>query len=328
MGDYIDRKLGGKRTSDGNEIMVDCPKCGREKLYVNPAQGVFFCFRCDYGRGKRIHHLIAELEHIPVMEALERAERLMRVYTAKGDADGLNKALVDIMQKHIQEQEEHDKLQLPFGSVPLASALAKPGRRYLRSRGFTHEHWRPYELHYGARSADADGFRVREYRHIIFIERNGEEVEHYTTRAAADNVKVKSYHPFGVRKTTLYGLNAIDRDADVVFLVEGPLDVLALPRQALGVLGSTLTSLQVEKLRALKLNAICVAFDADAKIKAEHTARMLQDQEGFQHVFLYLPSSSDGDPADNVAMPPENNVKRIRERMQLLSLKHRMFTRS
>jgi len=328
--DYLDSRLDIKHRFASDELVATCPKCGRQgKLYINPDKGVFFCFRCEFGRNKRLHHLLAELENIDIEEAKQRVERLLKQFAKQNNLAGAREAVLDILLQHTKKEKEAEQhLALPFGCVPINSPLAFPARAYLKQRGFTPKHWERFELLFCAGAHDDKGQRVREYGHIIFVERLNGEVSYYTTRTISKGtVKAKSLNPTGVKKHVLFGTSALRQKAraETVILVEGPLDTVSLSGHAIGAFGSSLTRFQLEALSKSGIHSICVAFDYDAIKKAVHAAFLIQQYAPGCNVFIFTPSRDEGDPADNVGLRISNNVNRILSRAEPLALKHKML---
>lgn len=89
MSDDFDIWLDGRMPvhgSSGDEILSDCPWCGRPKLYINRVKALFFCQRCrERGRGPK---LVAKVEGV----SFEEAKR--KIKGQPGDASSLLGGLI------------------------------------------------------------------------------------------------------------------------------------------------------------------------------------------------------------------------------------------
>lgn len=94
------------------------------------------------------------------------------------------------------------------------------------------------------------------------------------------------------RRSTLYGLDKA-RSKDFVIVCEGPLDVIACGPPAVGLLGKSMTDLQLRRLKALwEDKPVVVMLDADAQ---EEIAAMVERLRPYFKLVLpvYLPAGKD-----------------------------------
>lgn len=255
--------LGG--TARGSEIVCDCLFCGKEgHMYVNGRTGLAYCFVC--GAGANLAQLIAELEGVDEDYARVKAERILDGEQDAHTTDAtLAAAYIKLLRgRAIDDTNTPVQIKLPRTCVPITHARACKAREYLHARGFTQAHWDRYTPVY---CTDATDDERRYKHHIVFSNTNEHGVlNFFTTRAAYEPKNYpKSYHPGGAKRGgILFGefalRDAVKQGRAPLFIVEGPLDMLALSGYAVALTGKFMSEEQA--VSAAKYRHIVVALDA------------------------------------------------------------------
>ncbi len=286
---YAQVHLGGReRTS--TEIIADCPMCGKEEhLSLNSKTGLFFCYRCEFGIGKQLRDLILIVERCSKKTATIRVRELLGD-TYEDVEPGEGDAWDRIMSALFGASVEKTGIKLPEGCVPIDSIQAIRAVSYLKRRGFTKQHWQSYKLLY------CDNQDVQEYGHIVFpIKDFTGQLVFWTTRCVGVG-SPKTLHASGVSVgASLFGWSQVKAKSHVM-LVEGPLDVLALPGRAVGLMGKHMSEAQASKL-CERFETIIVALDADARTASTQVCWMLSRFARLVFEVKLL----NGDPADRVS---------------------------
>lgn len=255
--DYAESAFNG--TAHGDEVLAECIECGAPKMYLNTETGLVYCFKCDYRAN--LVRLLQDAEGLSLTAAIAKSTKLLHGVRTRGKASASFEELTALLL-HTREQNVGAlDVPLPRNTVKFTDKRARPARDYLRSRGYGRVHWRHYGLLY---VYERDEEAKRFYRHIVFPVRDGARVVYWTTRAAYEPPKhiPKSYHPQGVSKHTLFGIDVVPLTRRTCVLVEGPLDALALPGIGVAALGKSLSDAQAAIIAA-RFSRVLVCFDAD-----------------------------------------------------------------
>lgn len=301
---FAEDSLGAYPTGNLEEYCADCINCGKEhKLYLNVATGLCHCFSCGYGAD--LIRLLQDLEGLSWEQALLKSTGMLRgAHTPMLRRRSLD-ILYEVLYKDVVAAESKRRLQLPRYCVPIAHPGASQGLRYLSGRGFLPVHYLPYNVLYVARR---DPENLRYFRHLVFAEHDADgHLSYYTTRAAYEPQKgiPKSYHPKGW-PTAIVGMQASTQSALAV-VVEGPLDVLALPGVGVATLGKIVSTAQAYAI-ADRFRCVIVCYDAGAFSEA------LAAVEKLRRCGLTVVRAVEcpwGDPAEGVAADPGVTLRRI-----------------
>lgn len=285
--DYILEELDGVPEASGSgNIPARCISCGHDKhMYVNSHNGLTICFRCGYSAN--LVKLIADNEGLDYTASVIKAQRLLRGYgthkhthaASVSNADFAHEIRDAIINLDANQSPVFDtdsiKRVLPKYCVPIEEKIAaRRGRRYLiEERGMERSRWKPYELYYCV-ARDEDYFADLS-KHIIFPERDAlGNIVHFTTRATFNPTRgAKSYHPKG-SKSALYGLSLIPKKQNWVILVEGPMDVIALSRHAVALMGKTVTDAQIRLLKS-RFTSVYICLDKEEQEASWELAQKL-----------------------------------------------------
>lgn len=285
------------RESDAN-VALDCPECGRpRKFSMHREKGVGHCWVCDHRtnatrllqdvRGLTLEEAIIEL--VRVAKAPQRAAEL-----AESDDPNAHILLAVMSAFRKQPLEEVTRVKLPEGLKPVGNSPR--ARRYLRSRGFTPEYYEAYNLKYQDATLD-----VPWAGHIVFPNYNAQrKVDFWTTRATwnPENGR-KSYNPKGVKRGgILYGSFALAKPRGTLYVVEGPLDAIALSQSAVALLGKTISNEQCAGIARLHPKCVYVCLDADALVSSVMAAKRLAAR--LEHEEIFYAALPYKDPAEGV----------------------------
>ena len=225
------KKLGAyTQAKQGTELIFACPRCGRMKFYVNPKKRLFQCFRCSYAG--YVDQILDSLE-----ERVPHIERIWNQIQSSAEMAIIPPFPMEVIPKF-------RKSEMPYTF-----------KYFLESRGFDF---------YGDQVKEwgfSDDFKLKD-RIIIPIKEDGKVVS-YVARSW-DGTEPKEISGPN-RSQYLYGLDDISPDQRVV-LVEGIFDCEHLRKHgynAVAVMGSHLSDIQIGKLLAKKPSSIVIMFDGD-----------------------------------------------------------------
>ncbi len=253
---------------EGNELVGTCPFCGKDNHhYVNAHTGVSYCFRCGYGKGLHPARLLCELFNVSLPDALRVLGGKRFQYTEDVPVNGFLQLQASLEQ--LRARAGTATVTLPAGAVPISQA-GQGSTRYLRMRGVSRALWALYDIRYVPPSVGG-----RYSGHLIFpCYTQRKRLQFYTSRTT-DRVGIKSFNPKDVPKAdSLLGLHACDKTKPV-FLVEGPFDMLALPRRSVALMGKFLSVHQEDRIACL-FKEVIVALDSDASDAADEIALRLK----------------------------------------------------
>lgn len=113
----------------GEEWIVDCPRCNRDKLAVNVSLKAFQCFTCGFASWHPAR-LVAEVLGVDLQEAIAIAAQ---------DASGIPVGPVAVRLE--EPRPPRADTELPTGSFPFClGPLTDDARYYLQRRGVSDEH--------------------------------------------------------------------------------------------------------------------------------------------------------------------------------------------
>jgi len=302
----------------GEDVYTACsnPDCGREKkMGIHRDKGIFHCFVCGHSGGAV--QLIQETLGVTTQRATEQLKVIYQGQTVSvpigGEADLLEE-MVNRMGT-VREPNHNPTVKLPRGCIPIAGTR---GATYLCKRGFKYVDYKQYGLLLCTHPKEENELRLRNY--IIFPDYcpSTGKLRYWTSRYAGFRLPErtkKSYNPKGIpRRGVLYGLFAVPASRNTIILVEGPLDVLALPGQAIALLSNQITDDQATEI-AIRFRKVIICLDGDAKTYALDVANRLR-RKGMEHIFVSFLSYND--PAEALAEKGEV-VEMVREEAQPFS---------
>lgn len=195
-----------KNTGKADEYVIQCPKCSRWKLYVNPEKRNWVCFYCDEGGGTRGLFRLLGLQHEE--DAASEFARL------RVQARGRVRETAPVAPTRHALPPEFRFLRTDDPETVFSPTYWD----YLRKRGVTDEMTQKWGLGYcvGGKLA---GFLI-----IPITDLNGNIISYQGRRILG--VGQKSYNPPG-DAGLLFNLNFAKGSPGLV-IVEGPFDAMAV----------------------------------------------------------------------------------------------------
>jgi hypothetical protein len=254
----------------GEEWNIPCPEpscpsygSGKSpKLYFNVESGVGFCFRCQspYSMVDLVRVRLA----ISWGAAKEKVDAWRGVHIPK---EGLLNHLRELQREKRVEKDVLPVVELPEEFIPCDKDHFPA---YVRSR-MTLESARRYRVGYCAHGYFQGRMIVPVYMPDglrTFVARLMRKTPHL-----AKTKKVLG--PKGAKNSlALFNYQALRRHESIV-LVEGVFDAIYGGSNFLALLGTHISSYQVDLIRQSPVKDVVVLFDADARYKAFKTARAL-----------------------------------------------------
>lgn len=267
----------GKVRPRGKNVELRCPACGREgKFAVNVYTGRHACFSCDGAAGS----IGREITRSKVVWG--PVSRMVEEGTGGGGRKGLALSREGISLPLWTAEAISVPLRPGDKGRPLPSLIAR-AREYALSRGVTPDQIRKYRM-------SVVNMVNRVY--LPYWETDG-RLTFYVGRALSDTVNPKTIEP-GTAKP-LFGLHVEPFPEQIagttMGLVEGFFDHVATPR-SFALMGSTMSSLQLEQIKSLRPSGVLVMMDPDAKPKALKIAETLIFH-GVPAGVVVLPGSAD-----------------------------------
>jgi DNA primase len=281
----IENILGKSQKRARDNYAFHCPFCNhrKPKLEINMAtneEGKNFweCWVCK-SRGQSIYSLVKQL-NLPKSEAQEVLK-----YVKKGIK---------------YEYKNDDVVELPkeFQSLVTASntsIIANKIRKYLNERGLSHNDFIKYNIGYTT-TGDYGG------RIIIPSYSESNRLNYFVGRTY-EGAYFKYKNP-EASKDIVFFENLINWDQPII-LCEGAFDAMSIRRNAVPILGKSLSPALWKRILTGKLTDIYIALDTDAQVQALEIAEKLI-AAGFR-VFLIELSGKD---------PSEMGFKQFTELVQ------------
>ena len=271
---FIENVLGKSHKRARENYAFTCPKCNhhKPKLEVNlhtdeNGQNPFECWVCGF-KGRTIKSLLKQLQ-VPAEQAYEILK-----YVRKGDEVGYAPTSVVELPKEFQS----------LYNASTTSIIANKVRRYLYKRGFTDRDFLKYNIGYCTSG---------QYTGRIIVPSYGEnnQLNFFVARTFED-----AYHKYRNPECSkdIIGFENLINWSQPIILVEGVFDAIAVKRNAVPILGKSLSKLLIKKIVSSTVEDIYIALDRDALKKA------LQYVEQFLNMGkkVYLVDMQDKDPSE------------------------------
>ena len=271
---FIENVLGKSHKRARENYAFTCPKCNhhKPKLEVNmhtneKGENPFECWVCGF-KGRTIRSLLKQLQ-VPAEQAYEILK-----YVRKGDEIGYAPTTSVELPKEFQA----------LYTASTTSIIANKVRRYLYKRGFTGRDFLKYNIGY-CTSGEYAG------RVIIPSYNENNQLNTFVGRTFED-----AYHKYRgpeSSKDIIVFENLINWSQPIV-LVEGVFDAIAVKRNAVPILGKSLSKSLIKKIVSSQVEDIYVALDRDAFKKAlSYTEQFLNMGKK-----VYLVDMQDKDPSE------------------------------
>ena len=251
----IENVLGKSQKRARDNYAFHCPFCNhrKPKLEINmvtneEGKNFWECWVCK-SRGQSIYSLVKQLK-LPKSEAQEVLK-----YVKKG-------------LKY--EYKNDDVVELPkeFQSLVTASntsIIANKIRKYLNERGLSHNDFIKYNIGYTT-TGDYGG------RIIISSYSESNRLNYFVGRTY-EGAYFKYKNP-EASKDIVFFENLINWDQPII-LCEGAFDAMSIRRNAVPILGKSLSPALWKRLLTGKLTDIYIALDTDAQVQALEIAEKL-----------------------------------------------------
>lgn len=212
-------------TKSSKELIFRCPKCNREKLYVNVNNGLFHCFRCDY-KGK-----------------------LRGRYSLKN-----MKQSYEQMRKNSEASRDKTLKLIYFDSLPLNEEQTKA----IKDRGLTDLDIKYYN--FCGRKQD-NRIQIPNYvkgnlTDIVCA------WEYDKTKINSKNPKYLNTSDIDKSKT-LFNIYNIEKSVDKIILCEGIFNAITAGKNAVASFGCVLSDRQCELILEKEPKSILIAYDSD-----------------------------------------------------------------
>lgn len=271
---YLENILGKSHKRARENYAFACPKCNHQKpklevnLHTNEkGENTFACWVCGF-KGKTIKSLLKQLQ-VPAEQAYE----ILR-FVRKGDEVGYR----------VENIVELPKEFKPIATATHTSVIANKVRGYLYKRGFTDRDFLKYNIGY-CTSGEYEG-------RIIVPSYNESNQLNFFVARTYENAFNKYRNP-EASKDIIGFENLINWDRPII-LVEGVFDAIAVKRNAVPILGKSLSKSLLNKIVDSRVEDIYIALDKDA------FKRALQYTEQFLNMGkkVYLVDMQDKDPSE------------------------------
>ena len=266
---------------DKNNIMITCPEHahGREShpsCGVDRRTGKVHCLTCGY-RGNLI-----SLSKSCRGES-NGFEYLINRYVGKTEAGFTFRTF----KPPIVEEEE------PIVEIPIYPSISafKEAEEYLLGRGISLEIQRKFDIKYSP-----------ERKMVMIPIKIGDEIVGYKGRKIVKCDKKYRFYNTPNMKKPLFCLDKVEKGT-AVFITEAEIDCLTLwswGLEAISILGSHITPLQLEQLKHSNITRVIIALDNDY-IGRESTKRLLEDLKELNieiQVLTYKPNTKEKDAND------------------------------
>ena len=270
----IENLLGKSSKKARENHAFHCPFCNhrKKKLEINFAtnekgENPWECWVCRT-RGRTIRSLLKQLK-----TPREQAAEILK-YLPKGSQ-------IDYKQLSIIELPE--EYQTLFNSSQ-TSVVANLVKKYLDERGLTNDDFIKYQIGY----ATSGNFGGR----VIVPSFNQSNQLNYFIARSYDGSFFKYKNP-EVSKDVIFFENLINWNTPII-LCEGVFDAIAIKRNAIPLLGKSISDTLYKKILTSKVNDIYIALDNDAQKRAIEIAHKFLNQG--KRVFLV--EMADKDPSD------------------------------
>ena len=271
---FIENVLGKSHKRARENYAFNCPKCNhhKPKLEVNlhtdeNGQNPFECWVCGF-KGRTIKSLLKQLQ-VPAEQAYEILK-----YVRKGDEVGYTPTSTVELPKEFQS----------LYAATTTSIIANKVRSYLYKRGFTDRDFLKYNIGYCTSG---------QYTGRIIVPSYGEnnQLNFFVARTFED-----AYHKYRNPECSkdIIGFENLINWSQPIILVEGVFDAIAVKRNAVPILGKSLSKTLIKKIVSSTVEDIYIALDRDALKKA------LQYVEQFLNMGkkVYLIDMQDKDPSE------------------------------
>jgi hypothetical protein len=259
-----------------NCINPDCDDTGGN-LEINLEKGLFHCWKCHYGKGKKIRHLLKDfLGWSPNVDE----------YVSPSDLQNLGEELFSEEEKKVTEFKGLPKEYVFLGGSDL-SYVGKKALKYALSR-VSQDDIIKYHVGYC-------GLGIYKWRLIIPAFEDG-KATYFVSRAFMAGVEPPYRNPdeeeCGIGKSeVVFNIDGA-REQGMAVVCEGVFDAMRVGKAGVAIFGTSISDTQVLKLLSPPLiKEFCVMLDQDAIKSAVKIAGLLKSYR--PSVKLVIPPSGD-----------------------------------
>lgn len=293
---YLEKLLGKSHKRARENYAFYCPFCShhKPKLEVNlhtneKGENPWECWVCNT-KGRSVRSLLKQLkvDQTTIQEVTKHIQ--------KGSTDA-----------QISFSLELPKEFRPLGE-PSTSIMVNRAKKYLYNRGLTDNDFIKYNIGYCPSGEYSDRIIVPSYDERGVI-------NYFVGRSVSPDVSFKYKNP-SVSKDIVPFENLINWNVPVV-LCEGVFDAIAVKRNAIPLLGKTMSQSLLRKLALNKVKDVYIALDRDAL----KNALTISDQLLSMGKVVYLVDMQDKDPSsmgfhaftEHIQTAEEINLSKIME---------------
>jgi len=265
----------------GGETLWSCPFCHhhKKKLAIKLPEGQWHCWVCEE-KGSNLHTLLKKL-NAPKHQHKELAEILGEPIKIEEEDD-------DEVDERIFLPKEFEPLwTLPFSHAIQDKDYERANAfRYLNNRGVTAIDIAKYQLGFCRDGKYANRIVVPSY------DENG-QLNFFSSRAYYDANPLPYLNPSGLKNKIIFNELLISWSLPIV-ICEGPFDAIAIRRNAIPLLGKTISDKLRGKIYTENVKHIYLALDSDAIKNSIKLAKTFLE-EGIN---VYVLDLEEKDPAE------------------------------
>lgn len=293
--------------AQGDELVLMCPSCGKDKLIVNIKKKTWHCWVCQHleyvntPRGpvkKAISGAGGLISLIQFLDGKTRSEAIAIILRQNFlDVESLSSipegelSISRQMLNDLQCIPELPELGIPYGSVAIEDY--SPASVYLRSRGIS-----TYDINFFRLFWCSDW---KYANRVVFPVFEGGRFVYFQARTILEpkpgEKYIKSLNPprvpYGaVSSDVLFNYDGATRYGSVC-VTEGPVDAIHVGYDAVATFGKRISGVQIAKLVRAGVKTLHLMWDADARDSMQKVAPLLA-----AFFTVYLVELPYGDPGD------------------------------
>jgi ribosomal protein L37AE/L43A len=245
-------------------FIFNCPKCGKDKLYINKERGNWICFKCasEGLKGSRPEYILNQLLNSSISQIKESLYGIEHSATMF-----LDLKFKDIWNTDQEAPEEIPTVTWPDYFVDHTSPKFQKGRDYLiNQRGLTEEHIVRYDLKFNP-----------QWNTVVFPVSFEGQLYGWQERGIYNSFKFTSK---GFKKAQMLMFQDNLLISDHAILCEGPVDALKchILGGAVAAMGKGVSKTQLDLIES-HCSRVYIALDPDAYVEVGQICKDLSDIE-------------------------------------------------
>ena len=255
--------------------ILECPDCGKMKLWIRKKDGIGCCFRCGTKyAGKSLLFLLSRIYGIEVDVLQELLYNDTQQFNT--EFDDLIVSFEDYFETEDKDEVTVDQIEIPDNIVFLSHPHAWAGVEYLKKRGVSIEIAEHYDVRYDI-----------EQRRVVFPVKNGDYWVGWQGRWIGDPDSIDAPRRIDTRGQINGKYIMFDHRLKGIkhaIITEGPFDAIKchLCGGNTATMGKTLSDQQVKIYKNSDIDRLYVGLDNDAFIENENILRQL---DGYMEVY-------------------------------------------